>query len=285
MIKTLCMLTLVWSSLSLAQTPDYQHGLIVLNDGRVVSMRGDWEVIGDEVHFMDGRGELVVLPVDKVDLDATEKRNQEIRSKSKGDGVVNDGSLYSKVEKYKRSQKKKGIELTNENMTPKVEMEPVENQPKADTGIQGQIERFGNLDAEQVEQWSRKIQEKLETTPQLGAVLIGFALLMLVFGLMTLITQIYLIVISFREGFFWWFSLLATFAGPFFLNLMGVFLGSSNFIYSYAPQVLQLLGFIAFPAFIISCCPGRRFKLLMLWGLFYLFAIGGVIALFIWILA
>ena len=267
----------------LAQQPDYQHGLIILDDGRMVSMRGEYEIIGEEVHFMDGRGELMVLPLDRVDIQATDQRNKEIREKAKGDGIVDDGSLYSKVEKYKK-QKGQKKELTNEDLRPKVEIQPPQ-EVQEETGYLDKLNEIGSINPEMVEEWTQKIESKMQATPYLLTIVIVAAILMLILGLTTLITQIYLIVISFREGFIWWFSLLATFAGPFILNVFGAIMGASNLLYTLIPQVLQFLSLIAFPAFIIVCCPGRRFKLLMFWGLFYVFSIGMGILFFFWILA
>lgn len=267
---------------------EYQHGVLVLSDGRTLAIRGEIEVLGDEVQFTDGRGELMVLPLDRVDLDETKRRNDAIRSKSSADSPVTpDGSLFSEVTNYQLQEKKEGkkTEIVMEQVNPAPQSKRMApSLPAADQMDLQDIPTLSIVDQEQAQQWIEKLQEKISQAPGFAWALAVAGILLAIFGLMSFIVQIYLIFIATREGFLWWAPLFVCFVGPLVLNGVGWFLGASNLIFTLGPSVLSFLSLILFPAFIIACCPGRRFRLLFYFAMVYVWAIACGIALVLWLM-
>jgi len=273
------------SGFVLAQV-DYQHGILILADGRSVAIRGEIEVLGDEVQFTDGLGELMVLPLDRVDLVETKRRNEEIRSKSSSaTPVTPDGSLYSEVTNFQLQEKKDGKK--REIIIEKADKAPQSSRKHYDSSQPtvsqlNDIPTLAFLNQEQVEELVRQFEEKMNKTPNLDLILKVAGLFLLIFVLMSLFSQIYMIIISFREGFFWWFSLMACFLGPIILNVSGWFLGATNLVFTMGPSILSLLGLIMFPAFIIMCCEGRRLRLFFFYGMTFIWLIVCIAALVVW---
>jgi len=250
---------------SWAQEADYQHGIIVLNDGRVIAMRGEIEFIGEEARFLDGRGELVTLPANIIDLDETNKRNKAIRDKSDTGDVVNDGSLYSQVERYKQTQNKREFSQTDIETSSKETQNQAQQPPRFDWSDWQQFEQLDTL----VERFQTIIASK----PWLPPTMIVFAILLALFGLVSLVVHLYLIFIAYRDSALWGLFLTSTFFGPSIIIGAGFIFGASNPLYQWLPSILNLLNIISFPLFIVICLPGRRLRFLFLWGMIYLVAL------------
>lgn len=260
---------------------EYFDGVIVLKDGRVLSMRGEIEEIGDEIHFLDQRGELMVLSASMVDLEETHRRNEALRNqvkRAREQSLEDDGSLYAKVKLQQKKEDAKGGQRvqvqTDCGAKPEV---------KEPTWFPSQPEKSGSqgvfADPQQLE---RRAREQLEPLRQLAAgytwalwVLLGLFLLA---GLSNLIMTIYLYVCSFQEGAGWWIVLTLVFPVPILLNIGGCVTGFQNPWFVWVAPLLNLVGIFAFPAFILFCCHGRRIRYLFLWGFVYALGILAVAA-------
>jgi len=180
--------------------------VLVLKDGRSIAIRGDYEVFGNEVQFTHSNGDYMAIGLSKVDLDATDKRNeilargevpQEIK---KGDGVV------------ERKAPTGGGRFTNIG-----EPEPGETaQPETISGdqiaehpvVQDVWEKL-ELEGDPGQMWRDVNQEYGETKVLVFAGTFLFCLFL------ALLVQFYLIFRGFQEGMGWGISLfLLTFCFP-----------------------------------------------------------------------
>ncbi len=75
-----------------------QQDVLVLKDGRIIGTYGGYEILGDEVHFTDGKDQRLILPLKKLDLEATRSRNQPKPLKESPQEVIPPAPLQAKRE-------------------------------------------------------------------------------------------------------------------------------------------------------------------------------------------
>ena len=252
-----CVALLGWS-LAVFGQEDYQSGLLVLKSGRVVSIRGDIEVFGDEVQFTFANGELASLPLNKVDLAATKSRNEEIRRKNQvAIDTANQGepSLAEEVERWKSGQA--------DGSVPGAEpAAPPGNQGIA-TGLPGRddAETFSPKELADMEPWLERIYQNLQSKTYYYPMLFG-AVLLVLSSLVAIILNWYLIFLGFQTGTGWGLSLLLTYLVPWLICLPG----------------LSLIHTILLIVYVMANCYGSRAKFLFLLFLPILLSIGLLVA-------
>ncbi len=240
-----------------AQT-EMRSGVIALKDGRMVAIRGDFEILGDEVQFTNANGELMSLPADKVDLEKTRRVNAELRKEKAAPASASGDSLFDQVERYKREKASgKGAEVKIGEVDP-VEPPPPEPQPENSLPFDQDMN---------VEEARQAMQEWMDQLDKRAFIFVAvFAVLILAASLVSLITQIYLIFKSFGTGPLWGLALLGCFIGPYGLTIANAIVPfASPIMASLISAFASLLYLILLFAYIMIHCHGSRLKLLVLW--------------------
>lgn len=284
MRSVICMFLATWcfAQAELELQDQYEVGLIVLQDGRTVAIRGDVEYLGDEVHFTDSRGERMVLPRSLVDVEATDRRTSEIRSKNEAGrefAAENDGSLYSQVSQYQKERAEKGeISIESHDLGQgDPDPDPPARSfatPSMDQAVE-QLKQRIPLEAEKVEEYVNRFEQNFAANVPFKWTLILGGLLLVLFGIVYLITSCVLIRVAFRDGHgFWGFLLTIMLAS----NLLGQLFAGIPAL-GIAVGLLSLLSLLAFPLFILLNCEGSRLRYLALWLSPYIWGVVWVIAL------
>lgn len=258
-----------------AQQQEYKPGLLVFKDGRVIAMRGEYEVAGDEVHFTDGNGELMSIPLGKVDLPATDRRNQEIRTKAPP--APQEDDLVGQLEQYDRRSAKTGrgyesLAPGDRETVPGAPTRPPQNTPSTEpwtptpTRIQDLFERpvtIGDIDwlGQKLKEVTNRIDGRTKTT---FMILFGFLLL---FCLISALVQVYLVVVSFGNSLSWGFGLLGAFLLPTVYWVLKQFFPAeiSWGILGWLGLATNLLFPLVLLFYILLRCANSRLKLLFWW--------------------
>ncbi len=259
-----------------AQNAEHQSGLIVMKDGRVIAMRGNYEVMGQEVHFTDGKGEMMSLPLSKVDLAATDRRNEKLRAR--GPRVPAEDDLVGQVEQYK--QRKKASPDSGEpppivyqntspdsGAKPGPDPSPPASKPRDSSGANRALVNPPLTEGELTRLWQRRDEVANRIEPSTKVL---FGILFLVFLLASLISfilQIYLVFTSFGKHFLWGLALVGAFLLPFlYWPLVGL-LPTGRFEGLFGSLGLALNGLFSLLLFfyILRECVGSRLKLLFWW--------------------
>ena len=239
-------LLLFFSAIGMAQD-EYKSGVLVLTDGRLIAIRGEYEVLGTEVQFTGAKGKLMTLPLSMVDLEATDTKNKEIDDKNKPDEFEDDGSLYSKVMKFRRESGKdgKGAQLYQNQVGDQNESGPMDDPLEQ---LQAQLEEL-NIDFEKAKLW-----------------LAIFAIVITLAYLVTFFTQIYLIYRAYGDSALWGLGLNVVFLAPIALSWLGTLDALSEpgtiLFLGFASIGTTLLSIILFPAYVFVHCFGSRLKLI-----------------------
>ncbi|PIE89821.1 MAG: hypothetical protein CR997_09090 [Acidobacteria bacterium] len=269
----ICLITinLTGMGLALLAQTEYQSGVLILHDGRIIAMRGDYEQMGDEVQFLDDRGERMVIPARLVNFKKTDEQNRKIREKAKDPHAIeDDGTLYAKVMRDKEKsdlEKKRTIEYKpTENTSSGTKKEPVIEIPDLPTGN-------WSASPEEVEQQFHEVWNKLQTTLSLPpAVWVGLIVLFAILGLVALITEIYLIYNGFQDSLGWGLVLLFFFLGNFFapiiMSLLPVSVGN-GLISALIMLVFTLGRFLSVLFYIIVAYCGSKKTVFFLWTAYF----------------
>ncbi|PIE03199.1 MAG: hypothetical protein CSA81_03450 [Acidobacteria bacterium] len=269
----ICLITinLTGMGLALLAQTEYQSGVLILHDGRIIAMRGDYEQMGDEVQFLDDRGERMVIPARLVNFKKTDEQNRKIREKAKDPHAIeDDGTLYAKVMRDKEKsdlEKKRTIEYKpTENTSSGTKKEPVIEIPDLPTGN-------WSTSPEEVEQQFHEVWNKLQTTlPLPPAVWVGLIVLFAILGLVALITEIYLIYNGFQDSLGWGLVLLFFFLGNFFapiiMSLLPVSAGN-GLISALIMLVFALGRFLSVLFYIIVAYCGSKKMVFFLWTAYF----------------
>jgi len=258
-----------------AQAEDYQSGVLVLNDGRILAMRGSYEVLGDEVQFLDDRGERVSLPLKLVDLEKTDEQNRLIRERSVDKTkIVDDGSLYSKImrdkAKREREAKNKPINVNSDNLN------QTQDAPQQQAT---QTRSLPNLSAQevkgQVESIFRDLRDKL---PVSTTVLIALAAIIAVLALVSLITEIYILFTSYQDSSAWGLVISIFFLASFVFPILGPFVIDSSVLVLGLNSLIGLGRFLSVLLYIILVFPGNRLRIFLFWsGAIWFSLISGIV--------
>jgi hypothetical protein len=183
--------------------------VIVLKDGRLIGIQGDFEIIETEVFFTDSSGRYLSLPLNRVDLDKTRERNEAL---ARGEPITQGGSQPAQTRKPTIIIPPEQIERS------------MEAQEQSDDRAFNQAEDWFGQDVPQAEDIDRIVEDLISEVgePLLLVLLVGLAIT----ALISLVVSIYLIVEGFHEGMLWGMSLLLTFLclGPLNVVLTLIFI-------------------------------------------------------------
>ncbi len=248
-----CLLVLFFVSLPLmgaqdSETDSYKSGVLVLKNGLVVAIRGDYEVIDQEVHFTDSKGRYLTLPLKQVDLAESRRRNEK-QAYSRSSAGEREGSEYDPALK-----REGGPEIY------------IPSQPFKPETLVESSQGLNDLFPEDMDwDWSLKdldqeeIKQKFEDfSTRIGISFVIFLGLLLLGYLTSFFTHLYIIYTAFRDGSWWGLALLLTYLGPWVLGFMDI---SSNLLFSSG---LSLFHFVLLLIYIIINCHGSKFKYLFL---------------------
>jgi len=263
-----CAAAYAWGALQ----ENARSGVVALQDGRMIAIRGDIEILGDEVQFVDGNGELMSLPLERIDMEKTRSLNARLRGEETPAGSSeSDDSLFDQVQEFKRRGGDGRGEPTgtfvddpgSESGTEDEPEPPPEEEPVAGDGFLTDY-RMDDFDAKAAYESFRQWLDQIEGRALAGV--IAFLALLLISSLASFITQIYVIVRSFRDGPGWGLSLLLTFIGPSALSIAySVFPFAPAFAVGLASLIGSLLFLLLFVLYISLHCYGMRLKLFLLW--------------------
>lgn len=242
----------------MAQEAQYESGLLVLRDGRVLAIRGDYEVYGDEVRFTDQNGKVMSLPFDKVDLNETDRRNQILREKNrKAQTEANQSeALVDQVERWQRDNPQ------SQDETPKFYRETKADEVLANQDIPRQLAPYED-ELKQVFEW---VDRRVNTTSR------GFVISMYVFlgvmvlaGLVSFITQILLLLKSYQESGWWFAALFIGMFGPLISLIASCFGQNLFFVVSLISTIFAIVLPILLVVFIVLYCEGSRLRYFLCW--------------------
>lgn len=268
----------------MAQESDYQSNLLVLTDGRIVAIRGEMEIIGDEVQFMYADGQLMTLPLSKIDLEKTRAKQEELTKKAKEQrdiAVQGEKTVYDEIRQYQAKERKN----SPNNQPPAESKRSFEKKEKQKRILQIDSNPIKDLDRQQLED---KAQEFLNQMENVGSsvkwTLLGLLILIAVFALLSFVTRIYLIFHAKHVSGLWMFAmLLATFA-PFCFGLLSPILPTESvflIFLSFFIVAVQIAEPFIYCIYILIHCVGKRLLLLFLYLSPIFFAIAFVVALIV----
>lgn len=211
----------------------YEEGkVLVLKDGRIVSVKEGYEIFDTEVHFIYGDTPSV-LPLSKIDLEETRRRNK----------ALAEGG----IDAYQALDGKKG---------PKIDEMKV-YVGKQNDGISSMSDKQSEL-----EEALTALAEKYGLWLVIAYLSIGFA------GLISFFVNIYIIFKAFQEGAMWGIAMLLFFL---FAPVISVFAMVLLAGIPVVGPVIGLLFQFAYPIFVFifmfSRYEGRRALVLFLWAL------------------
>lgn len=262
---------------------DYKNNVLILKDGRTIAIRGDMEVIGDEVQFMYADGKLMTLPLGKVDLDATREKQAELAEKAAKEAKkvrAGGDDTYDRIREYQTQNPPKDSQNNTQPPPPRV-FEKKETQRKI---LDFDSSTLETLDQEKVQRYTEQVLDHFKTLSSgkkwLGGSLLG---LLILFSLISFGLRLYLIWISRHQSMLWAFFLAAATFAPigysFFASvipdesvltmLVGLFFAS-----------LQLIEPFLYATFVLIHCIGKRLLFLFLLFSPILIVIALVAALF-----
>ena len=262
-----------------AQADEYQSGVIILTDGRIIAMRGDYEHVGDEIHFLDDRGERVALQARLVDIETTDEQNRLIREKSKDPhSIKDDGSLYSKI---KRDQERKASGLQdpkNKKRNLTQEDIPAQQGKKKPVFSMPQSNNDGiNLDPQRARQMAETYFNELkDKLPISSNVLVALLAILVFLGFLSFITEIYILFTSYYDSLMWGLTITFFTVGSFFIPfLAAVLLGASGSpLLSLIINAAFFLGrIITIVSYIVVIFTGNRLRLFLFWSASFWFAL------------
>jgi hypothetical protein len=210
--------------------------VLVLKSGQEFPIEGEIEILMDEVQFrMDGN--IMVMPLDKVDLEATEKRNQELaEALAQSGGVSQSGgsqTLADQVEAWKAS----GGEVKPPEII--ISQNEIEDKRKASNDsfsledFQAMLDAAAQGDYDPINQFVEQLPKNLLF------VVLGAFILMGVFSVVSFFTQIYVMFTAFGYSSGMGTALLVTWLGPFFLSLIGGIAGIPALVFvAYGLSIL-----------------------------------------------
>jgi len=233
------------------QDAGYRSAVLVLKDGRVIATRGEYEVMGEEVQFTFDNGELMTMPLAKIDLTETDRRNREMKQRQNLVAPDED-DIYSQVEAYKQGWREEPI-----SDPPAV----TQTDPPAVTPTDPQTEDWSTL-FEDIGQFLDQVRKE-DHGPAVLFTFFGLVLLFLLLFLVSLCTQIYLVFKSFGIGAGWGLTLSLFLVGKLFLFPLLLF-GEIEAWMEVVALFSEFLLSLATLVFILFHCHGSRMKLLLL---------------------
>lgn len=243
---------------------DGEIGVIVLKDGREIPIEGQIEVFGDEVQFQKD-GAVMVLSVDRVDLDATDRRNQELAEAASTHSFSSDGNtLADQVEAWKQS----GGEVKKPEI---IVGKDVNRQQEPLTDAEDFQQKLEALQQELQQGDFSRVESFLESIPDTAKYLfLGTIFFLGLTGLIAFVTQIYVLFTSFSysPGMGW--ALVLVWGGSIVTSFIGGI--TLNPLLSIASFLLGIATPILFIVHIVKDRFGSRLKLLTLMFFLPIFA-------------
>jgi len=282
--KIVLLILLVVGFHLLSQEEKYQSGVIILKDGRIIAMRGDYEINGNDVQFLDDRGERVYLSASKVDFQKTDRQNTIIRERSKDKHtIIDDGSLYSKIMRGKEDeaarQRKAGAPEKQNNLK-----SPTKKNHQ--NGVIHHIPKYEQRPSLKPGQYVEAMEDVVEDlrnmAPVSGGVFLTLLAIFALLGIISLITEIYLMIISYHDSVMWGLAITFFSLGSVFIPVLFLFFfGASN------PMLAALINFglalgrvVTLILYIILVFPGHRMRVFLFWSAPLWFGFIAGIALF-----
>ena len=263
---------------------DYKSNVIILSDGRLIAIRGEMEVIGDEVQFMYANGELMTLPLTKIDLEATRAKQAELSEKAAKEAskpLPQNQTLYDEIKSYQ--EEKQAESSTQEPEKPPRVFEKKEKRRKL---LDIKSTPLDSLDQEELQRKAEELTRIFENADTKVKWTLGIIGILLAFSvLVSLITRIGLIWSARHVSGFWVFILLTTTLAPFIFNLLGWAIPQASvftMLLGLFIAALQLLDPILFLIYILIHCQGKRLLLLFLFfsPIFFIIALIGAFLFF-----
>jgi len=245
---------------------DYKSNVIILNDGRMIAIRGEMEVIEDEVQFMYATGELMILPLSKIDLDATKAKQAELAEKAAKEAakpLPQDQTLYDEIKTYQEERQAKAN--AGEPEKPKRVFEKKEKKRKI---LDIQSSPLDTLDQEELQRKAEELTRVFENANDNAKWTLGIIGILLAISLLvSLITRIGLIWSARHVSGFWLAALLITTLAPILYNTIGLAIPTESVFMVLLGLFfagLQLLDPILYFIYILIHCRGKRLLLLFL---------------------
>lgn len=233
---------------------DDSIGVIVLVDGRSIPIDGQVELLGDEIQFTKD-GQIMVLPLEKVDLEATEQRNRELLDRPQTSSDRSGNTLADQVENWKRSG---GEVIAPEIIIQKQELkqEPKSPEEKIQNFVEQLQQDLKNGNADGLKELSNSFSKTV------GMVLLVVIIVAMLAGIIAFFTQIYVVITSFgySSGMGW--GLVLCWLGSTILSIVGAVI--QNAMLNLLGVVLGLCFPILMLIHIIKDRYGSRLKLLTL---------------------
>lgn len=245
--------------------------LLALTNGRVVEIRGDYVIKGDKVEFTNLDGNLIFVPLAKVDLETTQRYEMigaQTRARQRAGRTGN--SLAEQVEQYKDQMGNQGDGSNQKPLVYTGEKQP-DGGDNSEIPIGTGFEESGANNLEQLapnwlgatkkEQVTR-FTEKIEQRFRGGGLILGWLLVGALTGLLSMLTWIYLMFSSYIRAVGWGLSLTLSFA-----SYMGMaFVADPN---SLAHGIAQLAMFLLHNFLVVVLVTthyfGQRAMILALW--------------------
>lgn len=275
---------------------------VVMRNGRRIQTSGSYGLFGDELHVtMASNNERIVLNLDQVDMDETAKASPGfIDTRFKRSTGLSGKRAGERYQTYKDRMAGRGVDLPDLSQSEQREWENLQAN-QTDTTFITRAERsfweektgsntlFGEEPVSMVNEdftyddtgeptgtWNprdmeRTQQEMEQFLAPLGIFVIIFYGLFIITGLVSLVTQFYIIYLGFSEGLPWGLWLLFIWASPTLLtggSIMSVLAGGGETTYMVlflGSIIASFLSLVSFAAFIFTCCHGARLKLFFLW--------------------
>ncbi|QTD52420.1 TIGR04086 family membrane protein [Sulfidibacter corallicola] len=238
-------------------------GVLVMKDGRMIAIRGEYEVLDQEVHFTHGSGELMVLPLSKVDLKATETRNRQI-----AEGTLSqDESLTNR----KGFKKVKGRPNANPEQSVYVKVSGSEEESAQVEEAQNPFENQEFLEQFKDAEWARWLMDNLRDPDDMPSwtapVFWGLLVLLALSSFVSFFFQLFLMFRAFQESGLWGFGLIVSFMTQIAVSLGGMmaFGGTGHQGMMWAGIAIGWIYNILVFLYILLNCSGSRLKYLFLW--------------------
>lgn len=211
--------------------------VLVLKDGRSVAIRGDYEVFGNEVQFTHSNGDFMAIALSKVDLDATDRRNEVL---ARGEIPQENKDGESVVERKAPTGGGRFTNIGEPEPGEEAQPETIPGERIADHPIIQDVWKKLKLESDPDQIWREVNREHGET---MILVFVGTCLFSV---FLALLAHFYLIFRAFQEGLGWGITLLIlTFCFP--IPILS-FVITAYFIMNYCfPYRLALILLIIFP--------------------------------------
>ena len=228
---------------------EYKSGVLVLKTGQAIAIRGDYELTETEVHFTDSHGRYVTLPLSKVNINESNRRNMVSERSGRVEGPRNQIGAVTKV---KRPRDDPAPTETPPASTP--------HQPNSADGLPA-LDDWRTLETLSDPMAAKElIQNGLTNAgPFLLAVFMALALSLLI----SFVTHIYILIVAYRDGSFWGLTLTLTYLSTWGSGLLNYIMGDS--LPWFLTLSIQLLHYGLVFLFIMAQCHGSRLKYLLLW--------------------